>query len=448
MPIKIEIIDFSTNQVKSRVEAACRETVQELKWEAGKTIGLKIIPDRGSGLRTNYIRFINGARMAVDFQRIGEQIRAVGEQAPQRARELVELYKLAAALLEGEPDEIINVRRKAERVVEKFDNNLRCGIPLENSLTSSYTLPGRISEGTLIAVDGSQIIPDLHGEVNFGLINLGAVIIRGGDPGPPQIKINSRLLYENQLYNETGMMGDFQFSLLRDINERRWLAELAAESRAPVTALTDGPVELWGASRGEGWTDFKQSLEEYKQTLFHLERLGVTVCGYVDNPAANLITRFLETGLIEEDRLPNIRKEHPLRGVKDRVLFSAVLKSGERSGVFRLQSRTTREYTGGLALHFFYLNVGREANPQLVRVEIPAWVAGNQDKLDDLQAVLVEQCRILGNRPYPYLLHRAHETALVTIAEKEQITEMLLGELRRRGVAVGAPSPKSKLKSL
>jgi len=116
--------------------------------------------------------------------------------------------------------------------------------------------------------------------------------------------------------------------------------------------------------------------------------------------------------------------------------------------VFRLQSRTAREYSGGLALHFFYLNVGREANPQLVRVEIPAWVAGKQDKLDDLQAVLVEQSRILGDRAYPYLLHPAHETALVTMAEKEQVTEMLLGELRRRGVAVGAPSPKRILKSL
>ena len=58
---------------------------------------------------------------------------------------------------------------------------------------------------------------------------------------------------------------------------------------------------------------------------------------------------------------------------------------------------------------------------------------GDNHRLDSLQAVLVDQCRILGTRPYPYLLHRAHETAVVSLEEKEQVTQMIVLELRNAG---------------
>jgi hypothetical protein len=68
--------------------------------------------------------------------------------------------------------------------------------------------------------------------------------------------------------------------------------------------------------------------------------------------------------------------------------------------------------------------------------------------LDGLHAVLVSQCRTLGSRSYPYLLHRAHETAIVSLQEKEQVTQMIALELRRRGVQVGEMSQKQALKGV
>lgn len=38
---------------------------------------------------------------------------------------------------------------------------------------------------------------------------------------------------------------------------------------------------------------------------------------------------------------------------------------------------------------------------------------------------------MMGSRPYPYLLHRAHETAVVKQEEKQQIEQMLAMELRK-----------------
>jgi hypothetical protein len=68
--------------------------------------------------------------------------------------------------------------------------------------------------------------------------------------------------------------------------------------------------------------------------------------------------------------------------------------------------------------------------------------------LDVLHAVLIQQCGILAGRPYPYVLHRAHEIALVSRQEKEQLTNMLVNELTAQGVQVGSASHKQALKDL
>jgi hypothetical protein len=123
--------------------------------------------------------------------------------------------------------------------------------------------------------------------------------------------------------------------------------------------------------------------------------------------------------------------------VSDRWLFgehkNPLLPPGHRSAVFGIQSTSEKKYTGTLSLHFFYLNVGTEGHPWSVRVEIPKWVADDKEKLDLLHGVLVEQCRMMGSKPYPYLLHRAHETAVVKMEEKQQIEQMLAMELRNQG---------------
>jgi len=242
------------------------------------------------------------------------------------------------------------------------------------------------------------------------------------------------------------MITDTRLSLMRDLSERRRLAELAGAAQAPVISFTDGPLELWGAKDGE--SNFMESLQEYLSVLRQLNEMGVITAGYVDKPAADLVVRLLEIALQDEGENEWSRRASPLnlRGVIDRDLFHDLLAPGERSAVFGIQSSSTLHYRGELGLHFFYLNVGRNDHPYMARVEIPAWVAQNSSMLCSLHAVLLQQCRIMGARPYPYLLHRAHEVAVVTLEEKEQVTNMISLELRRRGAAVGEFSNKQSAK--
>lgn len=300
---------------------------------------------------------------------------------------------------------------------------------------------------TVIAADGSQIPLDRHAEVEYCLINVGAVRQVMGSSQAPQTFIESRLLFEDALWTGTGTITDATLAVMRDRYERTILADLLDGAVPPIITFTDGQMELWGALDSSGDTSqFAHQLEEYLMALRRMCAAGAVSAGYVVKPHANLVVRLLEVMQVAETELAEIRRLFPLRGATDLHLFRNLLRPGERSAVFSLQSFSARQYRDELALHFFYLNVGRAGHPALARVEVPLWVAADAQKLDHLHAVLVAQCRMVGSRPYPYVLHRAHETAVVSLEERDQVTQMIVQELHRQGVEVGEQSEKQGLK--
>ena len=392
--------------------------------------------------------------MSLDFQQVREQVKKLGESAPQRAREIQFLRETARRLLEDNAENQEALRQKVQRVVKQHDPTLRCALPahpnlrLAEALNAHIPAPKLNGNATILAADGSQIAPDRHSEVNYCLINVGGIQLRRGSPDPPATTVSSQLFYDENLYTATGTITEATLALMRDFNERKMLADLSKSLTGPTISFTDGPMELWGAKDGDGASEFQKHLSAYQDVLRQLCSQGVATAGYVDKPAANLVIRLLEVSMIPEDELAGIKQRMPLRGVTDYELFKSLLAPGERSAVFEIQSKSAGQYRDEIALHFFYLNVGREERPWLARVEIPAWVTAETVMLDNLHAALVEQCRIMGSRPYPYLLHRAHEAAVVTLQEKEQVTQMIALELRRRGVTVGEQSYKQAAKDL
>jgi hypothetical protein len=305
---------------------------------------------------------------------------------------------------------------------------------------------------TLIAADGSQINPDRHSAIQFGLINVGAILLRMGSNAPPEIHTNSDLLFGDELNTKYGPMTEGMVALRRDLRERSMLEELSKGIDGSVVTFTDGPIELWGGRGGEDARAYEESLKSYQSVLSRLGSRGIVTAGYVDKPTADLVVRLLELVAAGREGPQDLREYHPLLGVSDRWLYGEagkpLLGPDERSAVFAIQSRSIQDYQGVLSLHFFYLNVGTQAHPWPVRVEIPKWVAEDPGKLDLLHAVLVEQCRIMGVKPYPYLLHRAHEVAVVRQEEKYQVEGMLAQELRRQGEEPDEISGKGSAKDL
>lgn len=361
--------------------------------------------------------------MPINYQEIYTRIQEIGAGAQERRKKKEERQELARNLLTTYASELDFLRSKVE-AAKQADANIRCAVPLTEPLASSHPARGQAVDATLIAADGSQILPDRHAAVQFGLINVGAIILKSNSGAAPQVSTDSQLLFDHELYTETGSVTQDDIEFSRDIAERKKLLELAKEQQGTLVALTDGPVEIWGAkSADEG--EYQRTLNEHKSILSQLQSRDVIVAGYVDKPGADLVVRLLELTLLDVEQMKEVRKQHPLRGVTDRWLFSGILKSRERSVVFALQSSSRTRYTGSLSLHFFYLNVGDEKHPSIVRVEIPEWVAKEEAKLELLHTALIQQCQIMGAKPYPYILHRAHEIAVVSFEEKKQIEQMI-----------------------
>jgi NurA domain len=386
--------------------------------------------------------------MSVDFQQLQRQVNAIGENALARENDRKKARTRARELLTEYSQNMAHLRDKVFRAA-KADPGLRCALPKNERMDGTFDPPESPKDALIIAADGSQINPDRHAEINFSLINVGSIQMTLGASAAPTEFIRSELLADDQLFSSQGSLTEGMIALKRDMAERTVLYELASmQSKGMLITFTDGPLELWGVSDQVSNTEFQKSFKKYLQILEKLRDLGVISAGYVDRPGANYVVRLLEIGMTPENRLSKVRVESPLRDASDRGMFEKILPSGCRSAIFGLHAPTGNLYADDQKLNFFYLNVGLEDKASLARVEIPEWVARESRLLDSLHAVLVEQCRILGSRTYPYLLHRAHEAAVVTQDEKDQITQMIIQELRRRGIPVEELSQKQFLKTL
>ncbi len=388
--------------------------------------------------------------MPIDFQQIYTRIREIAAGADERGRTLEENRKLARRLLNDYASELDYLKKKVEEAT-LIDSNLRCAAPFDEPLTSTDPPPAPVPGVTVIAADGSQINPDRHASIQFCIINVGVITMKLHSGQAPEICVQTEMLYGDELISNGNLISEGLVAMRRDISERLKLEEISKGLQGQVINLTDGTIELWGA-KGDDPQAYADFVEKYLKVLTRLHSRGVTTAGYVEKPSADLIVRLLEIATANQEELHHLREYAPLRGVSDRWLYgepqNPLLPPGHRSAVFGLQSGSAKRYKGPLSLHFFYLNVGTLGHPWPVRVEIPQWVAEDKSKLDLLHAVLIEQCNMMGSKPYPYLLHRAHETAVVRREEKEQVEQLLAMELRRVREEVGERSYKDSAKGL
>lgn len=387
--------------------------------------------------------------MALNFRQVHQQVKQFGKEAQQRERWLQERRNHASQLLDDHATEGITLREKVAQVVRDIDPSLRCALPANEPLNQHSPSPTNPIACTLIAADGSQIYLDHHAATEYFLINIGAICVQIGSGKAPETFVESDLYYGNRLEELAEYPGEEQVALLRDLRERQILAKLAQDAKTPVISLTDGPLELWGTkspTAGKKSTR-SQSREAFLETLAAQANMGAITAGYIDKPSEDYVVRLLEIASSPPDKAG---KQRPLRGVRDRDIFGMRLAPGERSAVFEIQSRSAKiykRYKSQLSLFFFYLNVGRPRSPWITRVDTLAWVINDSLRLDALHATIIHQCEKLGTHPYPYVLHRAHETAVVTREDKEQLDSLIAAELRKYGLR-GTESHKQGLKAL
>ena len=390
--------------------------------------------------------------MPIIYQEIYTQIKQVGLGAKERRKRKEEAQNLAQQLLETFSSELDALRTKVE-AAKAADANIRCAVPLDEALASHYPVPDSVS-ATLIAADGSQSIADRHSPVQFCVINVGGIVMKPNSGETPAVEVESELFFGDAI-EENGLTTEGGVALRRDLAERSVIEKMSKGLKGSIVSFTDGTLEIFRAKDIDNANMYRTTIDKYISVLSRLQGRGIISAGYIDKPSSSLVVKLLElTQITIPEEMEKLRNAPPLKYVTDRWLFGynnklfQLLPPGHRSAVFKIQSNAEKTYKGVLELHFFYLNVGTEGHPWPVRVEIPRWVVDDKKQLDLLHAVLVEQCRVMGSKPYPYLLHRAHETAVVKNEEKYQIEQMLQQELRRNSEDVDEGSNKQSAKDL
>jgi hypothetical protein len=383
--------------------------------------------------------------MPIDYQQIYEKIQEIGKGARERKKTLDERRSKARELLDFHTSELDALRSKVDSA-KAVDPNIRCALPFKEPLASSHPPPDSVIQATLIAADGSQIVPDRHAALQYYVINVGGIAMQAGSGNAPEVFTDTELRMLDE-FDDT-YFSDSQIALQRDVAERKKLLEISKKYSGTMIALTEGQLELWGSVDLENARDFEKNLQDYLDVLKEMEKRQIVTSGYVDKPGANWVTRLLEVATIPENELKNLKRYRPLVGVTDLWLFSRILGRYERSAIFALQAKSAEKYKDSISIHFFYLNVGDEKNPSIVRVDVPLWVVENTEALQALHSALIEQTKVMSSKPFPYLLHRAHEVAVVSHREKEEIDQMLAIAIRNNEAEIGEISGKQSAKNL
>ncbi|MFC2067015.1 DNA double-strand break repair nuclease NurA [Chloroflexota bacterium] len=316
---------------------------------------------------------------------------------------------------------------------------------LVDRLDGHYAAPPIPAEFTVLAADGSHIDVDRHRSTRCYLINIGSAVIRyGAEPGA-SLDSFPRLYSEDEdlVITPSEVRGREQIvegpllGVKRAVEECRGLAALAAELPPGSTslALLDGSLLLWSL---EAYPEFVTEALLHKGFLSYLDEMKklnddrkLAMGSYISYPRSTDVVNVLRVALcphepVDCDRYCSTNKERAcdvVAGVQDRQLFSSLLTEGERSASFISQSSINRKHYGAHRVYFFYLRVDDE----IARVEVPEWVATNEDLLNLAHALVLDQCK--RGHGYPVVLSEAHEQAVVTGADRENFWQLVESSL-------------------
>ncbi|MDO8687153.1 MAG: DNA double-strand break repair nuclease NurA [Dehalococcoidales bacterium] len=381
--------------------------------------------------------------MSLDLTRVAAQVGGMVARLKADSRERQQRLQQALDTLHSQTDTLEHLSKK---IAASKTTWLVAG--LVDGLDRHYKAPPLPADFTVLASDGSQIEVDRHRSTRCYLINISGVVLRYG-AHPDAVLDNVPCLYAGDAdlvimapggkSREQPVEGAL-LGIKRGVAECQRLAELAAELPAGSSSLglLDGSLILWGL---EAYPDFVGELLLEKGFLNYLEDMRkinkdkkLALASYISFPRSSDVVNALRLALCPNDPLDTdrhcpdcaTRDCYAVAGVRDRDIFAHLLDQGERSALFISQSSVVRKHYGEHQVYFFYLRVDDE----IARVEIPQWVARDENRLNLAHSLILDQCR--RGQGYPVALSEAHEQAVVTMADRENfwalVEESLAGE--------------------
>jgi hypothetical protein len=328
---------------------------------------------------------------------------------------------------------LTRVDRKKYRSARPLDTN--------EPLDAAVAPPPSPGEATIVATDGSQILPDRHAAYLYSLINVGVFVYSHGRSDAPAQFTRPVLDYPGKTKGNDGRFVENGaiVNLRRDRAEIEVLARVSwdyGEGAELLLAILDQGLLYWPAV-GASDTEGERVLRAWQEAMTAVRESGGMLAGYIANPGKRSVLTLLNTLDIDQPEfdLSTLTTRDPTIGLTDTALFSQILKPGQRSKVFvdvSAHNDGFRDRDAHNEVCFFYLNPGR-AGRQIARIDLPIGIAGDNEALQAVHALIYDQCQILGD--YPYALARADEVAVVGRRDQESLNTMIENMMQRGGLA-------------
>ncbi len=388
--------------------------------------------------------------MTLELNQVAPQVKAMGQSLVDQQPSRTEALQKAQTLLKQYAtrfDELEARLKQAEKVQQSLRFDWVGAAPTGEALTKAHPLPACPDQLTVIASDGSQILPDQHAIFPYYLINIGSIIYRHGSNTKPETHNPAPILCYEPFDEQGRLTSTAEINVQRDLAELKVLLDRIRyldNPTEPTVTLMDGQLTLRVIDLP--FNQQEQCQKEYIDMLDQLRRHKAVLASYIDRPRSSFVLALMQLASLKPEAITEeTLRQNPFRHLTDLELFD-FLPPGQRSALFAIRAKGIEQYEyRGHTPHFFYLNVGKsEADSALARVEIPAWITADEQALDTLHAIIVRQARITGG--YPYVLARADELAVISGEERQAGEMMLAVEMRRQGL-IPQLSPKQRHKN-
>jgi hypothetical protein len=377
--------------------------------------------------------------MALEFEKLSEDVENMGRHALYQQGRRGEQLTMLRAKLRAYATDWESVERALNRALDQVDEKLyRSARPLPGDhqpLDEPRPLPPCPGQATLVATDGSQIMPDRHAAFLYYVINIGGIVYyhgRGRTPTEFTLPTLADLVDEPPFGVSSGVV-----SARRDLAEITALAESVAayanETR-PLLALLDQRLLYWPAGGLD--QERHEVLLGWQAAMTAMREQGGLLAGYIDRPGKNSVVTLLQTLDIGRPGFDpaTLCGRGEWLGITDAFLYSDLLPPGHRSKLFveiSAHNNNFRLHDPANEVCFFYLNAGRSGR-QIARVDIPMWVAQEAGAVDAVHALVYDQCQVLGG--YPYVLARADELAVISRQDQAELDNWIALVMQRHEV--------------
>lgn len=386
----------------------------------------------------------------LDFQKLIPQIQNLGQDSLLKEDEQSEILSAAQNSFEAATSEEENFKLKL------LENGGRTfwplAIPLE-PFGQTETIESFRQPYTIIACDGSQIMPSQHEVYSCYLLNVGVSVFSYRAKEKALLLSLPTLFHKPEnlypLINRRRIHIDESIvSLERTLLELDTALRYAVESKEralPIVALMDGSLIPWGIDKmPESYQ--KEYLTRLELILDGFNNEEIPVVGYVSHSRSSDIVNNLRVwncpypssscqtfcGQLDEENFPC----SAIWPLSDRQLLRTKLAKGSRSSICLSGATWSKALNQRNQVAFCYLHLGSE----VARIELPRWLFEEKALMGlAFQTVASQVEKGFG---YPISLAEAHNLAVIRQQDRSQFFELVANQLIASGTGRVSISPK------